>query len=702
MAQPLRVVGLLQVAAATRPPSVRHPSALHAAFSRDVRYRPLTMVTPLAGWFTALSMSLAALSGCSQSPVELPPLSIPDEPDCDPLVPEHCAMPFPSSRYLEKDETRVTGYTLAYGPTTLPANQAGVHVDPAPYRRLDGFGVGQPAVVYFPRLDAASIPDETRIEDSLANTSPIGFFKVTGDATFERIPCWAELDLTEPDVEKRALVVRPAVLLEEATRYVVALRGLVSRDGSPIAPSDAFLALRDHRSAGTPVESRQERFDGLFAGLEAQGFARGELTLAFDWVTASSEALHGPLLHMRDDALASLGDASPAVTVKTVTEFTVAESPDIAFELEGTFAVPHYLHEVKVGSQKAYKLTFGQNGLPEKTGMIDAGFLMRVPRSALPIAPAVVGAPHGAVLHGHGLNGSYTQVRSGWMNRLANKEKFVIVGTDMLGMSHEDVDTILALLSDLSDFPALSDRLHQGALNHVFLARALKRGFGKLPALGSRGVVIDESQLFYNGISQGGIFGATHMALSTDIERGHLGVPGNNYSTLLQRSTDFAGFFLLLRVIYPSPHDRLVLLSAIQGLWDSVDPVSHYRHLSVEPHPHTPAHDVLLASAKGDWQVALLTNEVVARSKLGIELMPGYGKDVALVTPGSYPHQGSGIVNYEFGNPWPAPGNLPPFDSVGDPHALPRELESHNHQMVQFWRTGEIVDVCGGDGCTPN
>src|SRR4051812_33115687 len=89
---------------------------------------------------------VAASAGCQSEPTTEPkPLQIPNDPDCDPLVPEVCGMPFPSSRWLAPDATRATGYTLSFGATTLPANVNGVHVDPAPYERLDGFGVGVPA-----------------------------------------------------------------------------------------------------------------------------------------------------------------------------------------------------------------------------------------------------------------------------------------------------------------------------------------------------------------------------------------------------------------------------------------------------------------------------------------------------------------------------------------------------------------------------
>jgi hypothetical protein len=641
--------------------------------------------------------SLASLVACGAAPVEPgpDPLDIPNEPDCDPLVPEVCAMPFPNSKWLEPDAARATGFTLAFGPTTLPATITGVHIDPEPYRRLDGFGVGAAAQAFFEGLDPAVLPDETRVADTLEGSSTVQMFEVT-ESGLERIPCWAELDQTAPLDSQRALTVRPAVLLREGTRYVVALQNLTDREGAPIAPSDAFVALRDGRSEGTPVADRQAHFDELFGLLEGAGLDKEALTLAWDWTTASSEAMHGPMLHMRDEAFAALGDASPAITVTSVETYSEAENARIAYEVRGTFAVPDYTTPVMVNAQPGYVLAWGADGLPTQTGTYQAEFRARIPRSAL------TGEPHGVVVHGHGLNGEHGQIRAGHFDELAHSERFVIVGCNMIGMSNEDVPTIIEMLSEMSNFPVLSDRLQQAVLNHAFLVRAMKKGFDKVPEVAATGLVIDPDAVFYNGISQGGIFGATHMAMSLDVERGHLGVPGNNYSTLLQRSSNFGIFFVALSSVYQDPRDLSVLLSTIQNLWDSVDPVSHYRHLRAEPFPGTPAHDVLLASATGDYQVALVTNEIVARSGLGVELLTDYGKDVPLVTPVAYPHVGSGLVNYSFGNPWPAPGNVPPNDDFGDPHGKPRKLAWHDEQMVHFYRTGEILDVCGGDGCTPD
>ena len=51
--------------------------------------------------------------------------------------------------------------------------------------------------------------------------------------------------------------------------------------------------------------------------------------------------------------------------------------------------------------------------------------------------------------------------------------------------------------------------------------------------------MIDTTRLFYDGNSQGGIMGGGLTAVAPDFDRAVLGVPGMNYSTLLQRSVDF-------------------------------------------------------------------------------------------------------------------------------------------------------------------
>jgi hypothetical protein len=271
----------------------------------------------------------------------------------------------------------------------------------------------------------------------------------------------------------------------------------------------------------------------------------------------------------------------------------------------------------------------------------------------------------------------------------------------MRGMSGDDVPVILEVITDLGRFVHMSDHLHQGLLTYLALTRTMARHFPTLPEVRDLGIAVDPQRIYYSGNSQGGIYGGSFMALSPETLRGHLGVPGQNYSLMLHRSLDFIPFLLPLEIFYPKSVDRLVALGSLQTLWDMVDPSSYYHHITAAPFPGNDPKTVLLTSATGDYQVPLLSNEITARSGAGVALMSDYGKDVPLVEEAAYPHTGSGIVNFSFGNPWPPAGNLPPSDEFGDPHGKPRKREHAQRQMVHFFETGEIIDVCGGDGCTP-
>jgi hypothetical protein len=324
---------------------------------------------------------------------------------------------------------------------------------------------------------------------------------------------------------------------------------------------------------------------------------------------------------------------------------------------------------------------------------------VRVPRSALG------GEAHGLMQYGHGLFGSGAEVRADYLDRVASDHHLIYFAASLTGMSGAEVPLVISALSDVTDFLAISDPLHEGLVEWLLLARAMRAQLGALPALASRHVTIDPAQLFYSGNSQGGIFGATYVALSTDITRGHLGVPGNNYVTLLPRSTDFGGNAFVLSLTYPGADNAAMAMASMQLLWDGTDPVSYYRHLRAAPFAGTPAHDVLVAPAKGDHQVAVVTNEIAARSGVGLAVMAHYDpvRPVWGVGEQSYPYRGSGLVLWDFGNAWPAPGNhAPAAEAHPDPHELPRRQASHNVQMVHFLRTGEIIDVCGGDGCHPD
>jgi hypothetical protein len=630
--------------------------------------------------------------------------------DCDPLDPSECALPWPSNHYLRADPTRRTGYTLTFGATSMPANLAESHADPASLRVLDGYGVGTPILVHFPNIDVSAMADEEHIERSLAADAPVMLFEVANN-TLRRVPYWVELDNVawEPNVSERVLFVRPAVILKEATRYVVAFRNLRTTAGAAIAPSAAFVKLRDRTAMADPaLAPRVARFEEMFTLLTAAGVAREGLTLAWDWNTASSDALHGRLLRMRDEALRVAGDRGPELFISKVTRYgrpgsdAGATDPHIALAIEGDIRVPNFMRSRRAGGFEVFEIVTDANGRPTINSAEPDDplhFWIRIPHSALS------GTPHGLVQYGHGLLGSAEEVEAGYNGQIANDHNLIFFASNLVGFAEEDVGAVLSSVRDVGNFQYVAQRQHQGLVNWAVLARAVRARLGDIPEVRAAGVQVNRDELFYSGISQGGIFGATYLAISPDISRGHLGVPGINYNLLLRRSVDFDGYGNMIRAQYPRSRHQALGLAYIQLHWDATDPVSYVRHITAEPFPGNAPHHGLWAPARGDYQVSVMSNEIAARSDLGLALMANYDRDRTPwgITPQAYPHRGSGVVLYSYNNPWPALGNHPPTrDSLGDPHGRPRREAWHQRQMVTFFRTGEIIDVCGGNGCTPD
>lgn len=658
------------------------------------------------------------------TPDEGPPDEGPPEPDdgCDPLQPAVCTFPWPSNRYLVADGARATGYTLTFPDGVLPASLSAGPIDPRPWRRLDGYGLGTPIMALFPDVDPTGLPGELEIADSLAEDAAALLFEVGPDG-LRRVPYFIDLDAGAADMASRVAIMRPAEVLEPDTRYIVAWRDLRTVGGQTVEPSEAFAALVAGTATGH-LGARQARFDEVFDLLDGAGVPRESLTLAWDFHTASTDALTGRLRHMVADGLAAVGDDGPELVVDEVNRYSperdnaegLEYNPYVAMRLRGHFRSPNYLEpDEPYAGEQGDVFHLGEDGLPAQNGWREGvRWYATIPYGALD------GTPHGLINHGHGMFGDakdaadlgwtrdcgkYPPRECGWFHgRVDQNHRFITYAVDLAGMSQPDRDEYaLTVLSNLSYFTWIADKLHQGLLEYVLITRAMMRRFTSLPEVAELGVQLAEGETYYWGISQGAIFGPTFLAISPDVHRGALGVAGVNYSTLVERSRNFAPFFAALSGFYPERPEQLVCIALMQLLWDGTDGITYYHHLSADPFPGQPTKRALVDVAVGDYQVSPLTIETVARSDLGVPLMAHYDdvRDVPLVTEQSYPHQGSGVINWHFGNAWPPPGNRPPdVDPVnGDPHENARHLDAQNEQMAHFFRTGEIIDVCNGGLC---
>ncbi|HEY0138183.1 MAG TPA: hypothetical protein VGB85_29050, partial [Nannocystis sp.] len=618
------------------------------------------------------------VSSSGGPPTEPPPAAEWPTLDCDPLVPSYCGFPFPSNVFTRADETSKTGRRLALSDALIPDGKKNMSGTPDVWNKADGFSAGLALMAHLPGATIEGLADPLTIERSLQADSPT----VVIDAeTGERVPHFAELDVSGTDDTRRAFMIRPVVRLKDATRYIVAIRGVLGPDGTdrPIEPSPAFKALRDIAPmADEPsVEARRPLYADIFERLDRAGVGRGDLQLAWDFTTATREHNTAGMLKMRDEALALVGPDGPEYTI---TKTTMDPTPDIGMVLEGMMTVPSYIDKPGPGAH----LVLGEDGLPQQNGMMDFKFTVVVPNSAFLTA----GAP---LQYGHGLLGSGgEEIQYEYRAKFANTYNYVLFAVDWIGMAVDDYGHIGALVDQgrLNDFVTVVDRGQQGVLNALLAMRMVSGRLAKDPLLQYKnGPMIKSDERYYHGNSQGGIFGSAYMALTTDVERGMLGVPGMPYSLLLNRSKDFTPFFELLKNAFPDPIDLQLVLGLYQMLWDRTEPVGYTPYIRENTLPGTPAHEVLMPVAIGDHQVSTLGAHIMARTIGGVVNIAPTNRSIFGIEEVPGPHVGSAMIEYDFGLAPEPTTNIPPSDGE-DPHGKVRKLGDAEKSLDQFLRTG--------------
>jgi hypothetical protein len=715
---------------------------------------------------TELDPDIATCSTGSEDPTERPYLGpkipTPNADRCDFLDTSVCLYPFPNDYYTVDDASSDTGKRIDFDAASMPKNANGVPIDPTDYNRADGFSPGQPIVIKIPGLENQDEFDANGlvpVNDVAAYADADQKVVVINADTGERQPIFAEVDANAAEDADRVLYIRPAVNFDEGGHYIVALRDLVGPNGKPLQPGLAFRAYRDRLLTDKSVlESRRGHMEDLFSTLQGAGIERAGLYAAWDFTVASADNIAGRVLAMRDDAFAKLGDtnlsdltvqgSSPTFDVPDdgVTNFApcsagadpnvceTGEDDRILRQVRGTVTVPCYLNQdgCPPGSQFAYD---GPNDLTpnfNSSYTMDAPFTCVIPRSV-----EAGGTVHPArpSLYGHGLLGSREEVTNGSggnIKQLANDHNFVFCAVNWAGFAEEDqFEGVLHSLTNMSNFPQVADRVQQGFINFLYLGRAMihSSGFGSDPAFevdpdGPGGnapqSVIGGTRLFYDGNSQGGILGGALTALAPDFNRAALGVPGMNYSTLLQRSSDFIDYSPVLYGSYPSELERPLVFSLVQMLWDRAEADGFAEHMTTDPYPNTPPHQVLMHVAYGDHQVANITAEIEART-IGARayqpaLDPGRHWDAnplwGIAPIGSFPYAGSAFVYWDggpagfdgtinFGTDSPPNENVPPPEIDGvqeDPHSYPRRDLQAQQQKSDFLQVNGFIGPCADDG----
>ncbi|MCP4434161.1 MAG: hypothetical protein GY812_01500 [Actinomycetia bacterium] len=613
---------------------------------------------------------------------------------CDDTDPSMCLLPWPNDAYTRADETTATGLRLDLPPEALPTNAQGKAIDPTEWNRNDGFSPASIPQVVVAGLDPvlSGLPAQTDIGASLEAGSNLVVLDLdTGD----RVPAWAEVDPHVTDPRRTLLRIVPATALVDGHRHAIGLFDLRDTNGTPIPPSRHFAELKE-----TSDGDREQWLRALIdEGPDA------DLVSAWSFTVASTESLTGRLSHMWAETAAELGvDVQAGVGAGGAPPFTIESTYDNGPVrlVQGSFEMPQYL-TADGGPGSTLNNDADPDGIPTATGTMQAPFTCVVP-----IGP---GPPKPFVVYGHGLLGSRAEVTDIGVVGAAAGVGFCAL--DFIGMSAADIPTVLEELADLSLFRTQPDRLQQGHLGFLLLARLLASGDGFAThaafqdELGES--VVLPAGISYLGASQGGILGGPITALSPDMDRAVFAVGGMGYNLLLRRSIDFDRFLPALAASYPDELEAAFAIELMQNLWDRGENAGWAQHITAEPLPGSGgATTALVLEAFGDHQVANASTEKLARtlsaSRLAPTLAQGrstdtdplWGIDPVPETPWS----GSALVMWDFGTPPPPASNTPPREG-DDPHGKLSGVPEALAMVVAFTQpNGLLIDPCGGAPCS--
>ncbi len=624
-------------------------------------------------------------------------------PGCNPFATsDECALPYPSAFFQKADATSATGVREDYPAGLFGAADATganpIPVDVAPYNSADGVSPAAPILLHYAedvKLD--NLPDQHHLADSMAADAPIQIFNAD---TGERVPYFAEMDQNRVSgVDSRyAFIIRPVAPFTMGARHVVAITNkVVAADGSALPSPKGFDVLRD----GTPttnkeIEDVRAHYEDIFTFLESKGLKRADLSLAWDFTVASKDYVLGSVLSMRTKALSMLGTTGMPYTITNVDDRTASTTEqNVAKIIDGDFEVPTYLN---AGNTFDYD---AQHHPTIQTTNRKYPFTMVIPRKAMS------GAPLPLVIFGHGLFGNgrdylETGGSASILQGVAQDAGVVLLATDWIGLSSADVASIVTKVgTDLNNLGIVTDQLQQSLINNLAMTKLARGALASDAAVQIAGSpAVDTARTYYFGISLGGIQGTSFVAISDDVTRGVLNVPGAAWATMFTRSSNWPPVHAAVAAHYPDPLEQQIGIALIQSRFDFSDPANFAKLIKQSPLADAPSNRlVLLQESIGDCQVPNITTEMLARS-MGVKLMTPSVTDVFGLDTVASPTSEDTLVQYQLtaltDQYMPPETNVPPSKDNGVHSTMISRPEALS-QVEWLVDNGEIKSFCANN-----
>ncbi len=630
-------------------------------------------------WLVIAALSMGC-SGDQSGAVAAEPDWGPRGP-CNPVDPSHCLLPYPNAFFTQTDDAGLTRVDFAQ--ESLPVATDGTPWKPDRWNAKDGFPVLGSLYAHFPGTDLSGV----------VGLADIGAYEAADVKTIiaradtgERVPHFVEHDMDSAGTDRQLLILRPVAPMAHGARYVVGIRGLDRADGTgAFEAAEGFAKLRDDRgpTADNDLERQRRHYDDdVFPVLEAAGFERAELQMAWDFPTVGRDNTTRVAKHLIADALQRAGQAGAAYVIEETEERDCEDDgAAIGRELKLTLQVPSYVQPGGPGGV----FTLGDDGLPEHHGVRAIKMTVKIPCSLLTDEAA---RPGRLVQYGHGLLGGQDELNHGYLGQSAHRYGWILFATDWAGMSFADVPTILDVLSaDRSRFPVIPDRLQQSFADAAVAAQLIRHGALAQDAAmraADGAALVDPSTLSFYGNSQGAVVGGGYVAASPHVERAVLGVGGTPFMFLATRAEGFAAFRALLVTVYSDFADSALALPVLQMLWDPGESAGWVNSMD-KP--------VLVHAAVGDRSVPTLGAHILARS-YGASLVAPATRPVWGLAERAPPFAGSALVEMDWGIPdmelaWAEGHDV-------QTHNMLRLRREAQDQIATFLTTGTVDHTCAG------
>jgi len=596
-------------------------------------------------------------------------------------MPQFGSVPFPNNLYydggapgagdgtlINNDGGHPDGYeTFGIEVSVLPTQDRAVM---APLNRIDGFGVTTPTWFFFDgpidetTLPGVPVPNQGRVHDSPSAADTV-FLVEVGSSPAEFIPVKFSFDFDDVVPNVLAVVPFEGTVLKPNTDYAaVVQKGLKGVGGKLVSTADFEAAKAGPiLSAAVSYVSTLGVASGDILGMTVYTTQTTTVTLA-DIRTGIVEACTPTVnftggLVFTSDAFFGVGVAPSVATVASgYYESPRLQSLDPTNSSHRDGSGGNAENDLPIGSLSEVDdemfEDLGSNGagcdltvvgtpdgLPDVVD-IDPGTPGVLDMSEVPVSLAVpTGSPPAGgwpvIIVQHGLGGHRSTTLS--FAEGAAAAGFAVIGIDAVdhGLRWDETDAVLnfaggagsdgipdgslgsavnfGFFEAFSNMGAIRDNFRQTYTDIMMLSRLLSLdAFDTVP-----GVDLDGGNIYYIGLSLGGLVGAGATPYSPEMRAVLLDAPGGQLSTeLFLNSTIGSGAFALLQGIFTLDPDNVnadyTFFSALtQHLLDAGDGAVSAPHYFEDPFP-TPmrAMNVIVLEDMNDSVVPNQATEAIA------------------------------------------------------------------------------------------